>query len=435
MRKGLVVMLVALVALATFSLPTYATPTKLTFWNMPFTTGEVLSDYVKWWQKEVKKALPDVEVSKYYGPGQYDAIMKSFVVQARTGKPDVVEGLTEQLAVYVKMGLIADLTKYFNSWKEKDKFLPNAIAACTVNGKLYGIPYNINVRGMLYRKDIFKKYHLSVPKTWKELIKTAALITRLTNGKIHGFDFCSAVNEPRAFQEFISWFDQINNKKQMFVYKGGKWKLNAKVSQFEKIFKLYYDLTFYKAPYSAFDPNNRGGAWQQEDLGYVAGKYAMVPMGPWIWGHRNDNKVAKAILEEKTGVTSLPIPEGGVKAAYLEVKPIMLNKYSKHPAKAWELIKFITSKTAMGKWDAAEGVLPPRKDTLAMPEFQNWWAKAWGERLPEGVGLAPINWAPVEYAILTALNTVIYKVNTPHEAAVWLHNKLSGMADKGILGK
>ena len=408
--------------------------TSLTFWNMPFSTGEVGVNYVNWWQQTVKEEFPNVNVSDYYGPGQYHSMLKSFIVQASTGKPDVIEGVTEQLGVYVRINLVEDLDQYFTNWSDKDQFLPNAIDACKINGKLYGIPYNINVRGMLYRKDIFAKYNLKVPTTWSELVETAASITKLTKGKVYGFDFCSSVNEPRAFQEFISWFDQVNDRKQMFINVSGKWKLNATVEEFEKIFQLYYNLTFKNDPYTAFNKNNRGGAWQQEDLGYVSGKYAMVPMGPWSWGHRNDNDLAKTILEKDTGVTSLPVQEGGVKAAYLEVKPIMMNKYAKDHSAAWNLIKFITSKEAMARWDAKEGTLPPRKDALSMPEFKNWWAQSWGKLLPEGVGLAPINWSPVEYSILTAMDTVIYGVSTPHEEAVWLYNKLYQLADQGILG-
>jgi len=417
----------------TLSLISFAT-VNLTFWNMPFSTGEVGMSYVNWFQQNVKTALPNINVSTYYGPGQYDAMLKAFVVQATTGQPAVIEGLTEEMDTYVKMGLIADLDQYFNTWSEKDQFLPNAIAACEVNGKLYGIPYNINVRGLLYRKDIFAKYNLKVPTTWSELVTTAASITELTGGKVYGFDFCSSVNEPRAFQEFMSWFDQVNNREQMFVNVDGKWKLNATVAEFQKIFQLYYDLTFDNAPYTPFNQNNRGGTWEQEDLGYIAGKYAMVPMGPWIWGHITDNALAKTILEDDSAVTSLPIPTGGVQAAYLEVKPIMMNKYTKDPSAAWDLIKFITSEKAMAGWDSAEGTLPPRTDAMNDPAFNNWWAKSWEALLPEGVGLAPINWNPPEYSILTAMDTVIYGVSTPQEAATWLYNKLNELASSGVLG-
>jgi len=160
----------------------------------------------------------------------------------------------------------------------------------------------------------------------------------------------------------------------------------------------------------------------------------MVPMGPWIWGHITDNALAKTILEDDSAVTSLPIPTGGVQAAYLEVKPIMMNKYTKDPSAAWDLIKFITSERAMAGWDSAEGTLPPRTDAMNDPAFNNWWAKSWEALLPEGVGLAPVNWNPPEYSILTAMDTVIYGVSTPQEAATWLYNKLNELASSGVLG-
>ncbi|MCL5031828.1 MAG: hypothetical protein M1542_01070 [Thermotogae bacterium] len=72
-------------------------------------------NYVNWFQQNVKADLPNINVSTYYGPGQYDAMLKAFVVQATTGQPAVIEGLTEQMDTYVKMGLVADLDQYFNS--------------------------------------------------------------------------------------------------------------------------------------------------------------------------------------------------------------------------------------------------------------------------------------------------------------------------------
>jgi len=419
----------------TISATTAMAKTKLTFWNMPFMSREVSPNYVQWWEENVVKALPEIEVEKFYGPGDYDSMRKNFVVQAKTGKPDVIEGLVEDLTVYTKQNLIADLTDLFHSWNEKDQFVKSTVDALTVDGKIYGIPYNTNARVLLYRKDLLKEYGLEVPKTWSDLVKVASTITEKTGKKVYGFTFCSKVGGPRGFQEFISWYYQVSNKSPVFKKDGnGKWTVVATPEQFAKVLQLYYDLEFSNPEFPAVDPNQRGNDWPEEDNGYVAGQWAMVPMGPWIWGHRGDNETARAILEEKTGIAPLPIPEGGVQATYLEVKPIMINSASKNPKEAWELVKFITSRDAMAGWAWDSGFIPARKDVSALENFQkSWWQKGFSEQLPTAVALAPVNWLPPQQSMLQAVDLVIYKKKTPQEAGQWLYDELVKQAEKGLL--
>ena len=174
---------------------------KLTFWNMPFNTQEVSPEYVKWWEEEIAKTLPDIAADNYYGPGTYDAQRKNYVVQAKTGKPDVIEGLVEDLTVYTKQDLILDLTDRFAAWDEKDQFVQSTLDALTVDGKLYGLPYNTNARVLLYRKDLFAEYGLEVPKTWDEYVKVASVITEKTNKEVFGTYLCTKIGDPRAYQE------------------------------------------------------------------------------------------------------------------------------------------------------------------------------------------------------------------------------------------
>ena len=408
---------------------------KLTFWNMPFNTQEVSQEYVKWWEENIAKVLPNLEADTYYGPGTYDAQRKNFVVQAKTGKPDVIEGLVEDLTVYTKQDLIVDLTDLFNSWEDKDQFVQSTVDALMFDGKLYGIPYNTNARVLLYRKDLFEEYGLEVPKTWDEYVKVASAITEKTNKEVYGAYFCSKVGDPRAFQEFVSWFYQVSHKEPVFKKdESGKWIVNATPEQLANVLSLYHDLVFTNPDFPSIDPNQRGNGWPEEDNGYVAGQWAMVPMGPWIWGHRGDNETARAILEEKTGIAPLPIPDGGIAATYLEVKPIMVNKHSKNPEAAWNMAKFITSRDAMAGWAWDSGFIPARKDVSALEQFQqSWWQQGFSAQLKNGVSLAPVNWLPPQQSMLEAVDMVIYEKKTPEEAGQWLYDELVKQVEKGLI--
>lgn len=407
---------------------------QLTFWNMPFVTQEVSPSYVQQWQKNAKSALPNHSVSDFYGPGKYDAMRQKFLVQASSGSPSVIEGLLEDVAVYEKKGLIEPLDSYFNNWDKSSEFVKATLKPLTIGGKLWGIPYNTNARGLIYRTDVFKKYGLSVPRTWSDLISTARTITEKSNGKMHGLYLCTKVNGPRGAQEFISWYFQVSGGHHMFsVDNSGNVTYNATVPELEKIMNLYKEA--FSGPNPAADPSQKGNGWESEDPGYVSGKWAMAPEGPWLWGRRQGDKTAADILDNSK-VVALPVAPGGVPATYLEVKEIMMNKYAKDKKGAWDLIKFITSKEQMAKWLASSGGIPPRKDSQNLAIFNGKignWNSMFAALLPQAVAQAPVNWGPVSEANLRAVNYVIYGQKSPHDAAVWLHDQVQQMVNNGKL--
>lgn len=399
----------------------------LSFWNMPFVTQEVSPEYVLQWEEDVKAALPGAAVDNFYGPGKYKDQRDKFLLQAESGTPDVIEGLLEDTAVYVQKGLIEPLDDLFAAWADSAQFVESTLAPLTIGGSLYGIPYNTNARAMIYRKDIFEENDLEVPTTWADFVTTARKITELTGGETHGAFVCTEVGDPRAAQEFMSWYFQVSGKQNMFTMEGGPVEFHGTVEQLEQVLALYGDL-FEEVEHPACDPNQKGTGWPVEDPGYVAGLWAMCPMGPWLWGRREESDIAKDILENKTAHAALPVAEGGTPATYLEVKPIMLNSFSANKDQAWELIKYICSKEKMAQWLAESGGIPARKDSLEMDVFTEsdigWWIQGFADELPKSVAMAPINWGPVSEANLRAVNYVIYGEKTPAEAAQWLYDTI-----------
>jgi ABC-type glycerol-3-phosphate transport system substrate-binding protein len=367
-------------------------------------------------------------VDKFYGPGDYGPLRQKYLLQAKSGTPDVVEGLLEDESVYVTNGLIEPLDAQFDAWADKDQFIAATVDALKIGGKLYGIPYNTNARGLAVRKDILDQYGLKVPTTWAEMLDSARTITQKTNKQVYGFFTCTLVGDPRAPQEFISWYFQVSNGQKMFDTSSGSAKLAATAAQFEQVLTLYNDVLTGDNP--AMDPNQKGTGWPVEDPGFANGKWAMAPMGPWLWGRRSESAEAKDILENKTEIVQLPIPEGGGHFTYLEVKPIMLNHFSKNPTAAWDLIKFICSKDQMGLWCAGSGGIPARQDSLTIPAFQTEiakWVKQFGALLTQGVALEAVNWGPVNEANMKAVNYVIYGQKTPKDAAQWLVDEINSL--------
>jgi multiple sugar transport system substrate-binding protein len=409
--------------------------TEIDLWFIPMSSeGPMKEPLLRWMKDTLPKELPAITVGDNYGPPIYQDAQQKFIVQGRKGKPDVIEAVLEGMIAYQRAGLLAPVDDLFDRWSDKDQFIPSTIKALTLNGKLYGVPYNTNVRVLLYRKDLFQKYGMTPPKTWDEMLQDAATISAKESG-VAGLGLTTKNGSVRTFQEFISFFFQVNNGENPYKYDeaGKKWAMNTSPEKFGQVLKLYSDCFFAGNP-PAVNQNTRGNDYQATDTDYVSGKSAMVPMGPWIYQYRANGEVAKKILEEETGVAPLPLPPGGVQATYLEVKPISINAFSKEKDAAWELVKALTSKEFIAMANRTEGVNPPRKDVAELPEFKNdWWEQAFIAQLPTGVALAPINWGLVINDITEAMQKAIYKNQAPEDAGKELYNTLEQRAEKNQL--
>ena len=257
---------------------------ELDLWFTPLSSeGPMKAPLTKWLKESLPKELPGVTVADNYGPPIYQDGQQKFVVQGRKGKPDVIESVLEGMIAYQRAGLLAPIDDLFDKWPDKDQFIPSTIKALTLNGKLYGVPYNTNVRVLLYRKDLFEKYGLTPPKTWDDFLQDAATISSKESG-VAGLGLTTKNGSVRTFQEFISFFFEVNNGENPYKYDeaGKKWVMNTTPEKLAQVLKLYTDFFFAATP-SAANQNTRGNDYQATDTDYVSGKSAMVPMGPWIY--------------------------------------------------------------------------------------------------------------------------------------------------------
>jgi ABC-type glycerol-3-phosphate transport system substrate-binding protein len=411
--------------------------TPITFWSVPFVNGQDTKVFLPWFLKH--DTLQDIQFTTDYGPGDYGVQQDKFLTQAKTGSPDILEGLWENMVSYVRAGILSPLTTQFAAWADHSKFFPSTVAALTYNGQLYGVPYNTNARGMLVRKSILKHYGLKIPTTWDELLETASYITtkgqnEQTYGPVlgmSGFGVCTKVSSVRGPQEWISWFFQINKHLFKLNPTTNKWSLNTTPAQLARVYELYHNL-FYGATgqnLQAVDPQYLGIDYTFLDEGYVTGKFAMVPEGPWMLSYQAYGGQSKYIIQEDTAIVPLPVAPGGGSGTYLEVKPLLLNKYSPNQAGGWEAIQFLASKPILSTWAADSGFIAPRTDAQAA----DWWHKDFGALVPTGVALDPLNWTAVFDAIFVVLQTVVYKQATPAQAGQALYTKLNQLLAQGQL--
>ncbi len=113
---------------------------------------------------KVSEEFPNVELEwETVGWGEYFA--QQLDAKIASGElPDMIIGKAQDVSNYSKTGLLGEFDS--SAYSEiSDDFLDST----TVDGKLYGIPYNLFYQGVIYNKNIFWRYGLEPPKNFEEL--------------------------------------------------------------------------------------------------------------------------------------------------------------------------------------------------------------------------------------------------------------------------
>ncbi|MEU4602373.1 sugar ABC transporter substrate-binding protein [Kribbella sp. NPDC023972] len=138
-----------------------STPTELTFWT-----------WVPNIQKEValfQKKYPAIKVKVVnagQGTPQYTKLRTA--LKAGTGAPDAAQIEFQYIPTFSLTKSLVDLRPY-GAEALKDQFVEWTWQQVVGSGgEVWAVPQDSGPMGMLYRKDIFDKHGIAVPKTWDE---------------------------------------------------------------------------------------------------------------------------------------------------------------------------------------------------------------------------------------------------------------------------
>ena len=111
--------------------------------------------------------------------------------------PDLVILDNPDHAAYAAMGIFADITDKF----DVSNYYEGPVNSCTLDGKLYGVPFGSNDLVLFYNEDMLAAAGCKVPTTWDELLETAKACS---NEKVSGFAHSALQNEEGTFN-FLTW--------------------------------------------------------------------------------------------------------------------------------------------------------------------------------------------------------------------------------------
>ncbi len=146
-----------------------AAPVTINWWHI--TTSE--PDKTQVWQVAADTyvaAHPNVTIKITVLENEDFKKKLATVMQSGQGIPDLFQSWGGgPLAEQAKDGKVQDITAAIASWKDEIEAGP--LSAYAVNGKQYGVPWDMGMIGFFYNKDLWAKAGLdATPKTWTELL-------------------------------------------------------------------------------------------------------------------------------------------------------------------------------------------------------------------------------------------------------------------------
>jgi len=351
---------------------------RLSDWHLAEAQWEkAIKDRMVLFQKDNPNIKVNVEVISYADKeAKYTT-----EIQAGTG-PDLIHLHTYGLTAFIQNGYVLDITPFIEkepktSWGGNfmDQWYPETVALMQYKGKYYGLPSDYMSMVMFYNKDLFKEAGLdpaNPPKTWDEFLADSKKLTRdrKSSGKTDTWGFgMVGVVDPGWELRFTPILTSYGAKYLTPDFKCST--LNS--PEAKEAVRFWVGLV---TPNQVVPPGVTSQSVGNVRTQMANAQIAMKIGSGWTMPIQ---KTLKPVFDPEQALEAFPIP---VKAGKTIEKPTtawvsawMINKNTKYPEQAWQLLKFMTSQASDQRWFDDARVLSARRDvsgdaTLNLKTYQ-----------------------------------------------------------------
>lgn len=333
----------------------------LKFWDMVWGDTEYAAEAEKLAQSYTE-VNPNVKIEYQSIPWQNR--YETFSVAIASGEgPDVSTGGGYQQHQFAASDDILPLDSIVDEWKEEgtDKDFPEGMLEFFQDeeGNQLGIPFNIDPRGIIYRKDLFEEKGIAVPTTWDELYDAIVALSDVDNGK---YGLVYPVADSSANIVFMTWL--LSNG-------GGVWNEDGKTPTWNSQENLE-TLDFIKKLKDANVFPEGMASYENPDAQklFLQGDAAMI-----INSVGFGTQITEAGEELSSNCALMSIPKGpSVKESSIAsaMNAYMVYKSTKYPEEAKAFIKW-WSENNLGLWTGAAkcGSPPARLSFLNDSSYKN----------------------------------------------------------------
>ncbi len=327
--------------------------------------------------------------------------------------PDIFMTSAGDFKKYADAGVMADLSPYFPEGVLKD-FLPSTIDAVTYKEKILALPFEMELLGLYYNKQMLEDKNVKVPETWDELLDAAR---KLSTDKVAGLVLPTDIG---PYLNFIWYPFQLQQGGSILNEDGTKSAFNSP----ENVKALDYWGTFFqeglapsKLQYGAGDIDN-----------IATGSAAMQISGTWAIATLDDK-----FKDFEAGLVPIPIPDNGKHASVAGGWKLAVNSNSEHVEEAADFIMwaFAEDTSRPLKWAKAKSAYPARKSVIEEGQeyYKTGLRKIFTEEIYDSATPEPQYSAEVVNAIGEGLQSVMFGDMSGEEAAETVHEKIQSVLD------
>lgn len=263
--------------------------------------------------------------------------------------PTMAIMMNTSMTALLDAGQLLSIDDFFEQTDtKKEDFVDGVLDALTVDGKLYGLPQDLNVaRAMYWNKDLFEKAGLdpeTPPETWEEVFEYAEKLSDPDNG-VYGLSF------PATDMGTVTCILRSFGG-DLFDYDTGAVTINTEENV--KVLSMLQE--------KCFIPELSPNQVQDTQAGVLAGQYAIFFNGPWLVTGLKENNVNYGIREMPKGdVTNGRYIEGGL---YL----FFTGSTEEERQAAYDYVSYTYSDENRVKWSVGTGFPPCTKGALENEE-------------------------------------------------------------------
>ncbi|MEK3734204.1 MULTISPECIES: ABC transporter substrate-binding protein [Paenibacillus] len=331
------------------------------------------------WLKEVSASYPNPDVEIKPTPiqaseGDYFAKVALALKSTETA-PDIVTEDTFILNSDASAGYLEPLDDRLQDWEDwnNGSFIEAMKKGVTASdGKVYGVPYNTDSRGLWYNKEIFKQVGLPEdwqPKSWEEVLNAARTIKEQAPDIVPiWMNMGKATGEATSMQTYEMLL--YGTGERLYDDASGKWIIKSQGILDALGFVETVNKEGLGPPLSKVLNGQAGNTASREYL--PQGKLAISLDGSWITGNYLETGAApwpeyKDVLGFAPMPTSEGQPPGSITLAGGWALSIPSN--SKNKDEAWEFIKYALNKDNTQKLVTSSGNITVRTDVAKDPGY------------------------------------------------------------------
>ncbi len=265
-------------------------------------------------------------------------------------------------------GMVQFDAKQVKALGGEKNFVPASWSTAVVEDQVDAIPWFADVRAIAYRADVLATIGLTPEEAFKDMdsftatleaVKAAGL-KNATGVEIAPF-IHTGRNDWNVWQNASMW--SWNYGGDILNADGTKAAFNTDeaIAGIEKYYGLYGN------GLTSADTLELNSAQTDARFGAEAAAFAYMT-GPWIISNARNQAVSEWPDESAKNLAFAPIPAGpGGQFTFVGGSNLGIMKTCKYPVAAFELVKFLTSKTSQIRYANAIGMLPATMEGQKTP--------------------------------------------------------------------